>query len=90
MTDLLDQNGQAIDSGKENVKNSVMMIESFMLCLENVSVPGRWTKTFFNGFGFLQQMHDQLMAQLTPEEIEEMKKSANQNNRGKQPAEGMN
>ena len=81
MTDILNQNGKPIES-KENVKNSIMGLENFMICLENVNVPGRWTKAFFNGFGFLQQMHDQLMAQLTPEDIEELKARANKKPEG--------
>lgn len=82
MTDLLGIDGKPIERNVSNIKNSIMGLESFMFVLQNVTVSGRFSKGFYEGFQFLQQMHDQLLAQLSPEEIEEFKLEANKSNKG--------
>ena len=82
MVDILGVNGQPINRSTENIKGSILGLERFMFVLQNVNVPGRFTKGFHEGFDFLQQMHDQLLAQLTPEEIEAMKAEVNKKPEG--------
>lgn len=81
MTDLLDQNGQQIKS-VDNIKQSVLAIERFVFCLNKVAVPIGFAQGILEGCSFLNQMHTQLLAQLSPEEIEEMKKEVNQKPEG--------
>ncbi len=75
MSELVGVNGQPLDPGKENVKQSIFVIEEFCFILNQCTIPAKMSQGFLKGFSFLNQMHNQLLAQLTPEEIEEMKKA---------------
>ena len=80
MEGIIGLNGQQLTPeqvSKNNVKASVLEIEKFVFALGRITVPLQQAQPILNGCSFLQQMHDQLLAQLTPDDIEAMKKEVN-------------
>lgn len=58
----------------ENIKQSILIIEGFSFAVNNSQIPMRFAEAALKGMGFLHSMHASLISQLTPEELEEMKK----------------
>lgn len=57
----------------ENIKQSVLIIEGLFFGVNNSTVPLRFAEQVLKGMGFLNQMHNQLLGQLSPEEVEKMR-----------------
>lgn len=62
----------------ENIKQSILVIEGLCFALNNSHVPFKFSEACLKGYSFLTQMHNQLIGQLPPDELQKMKAQYNQ------------
>ncbi len=62
----------------ENAKQSILIIENFFFAMKEADVPLHLAQQAIDGMNFMKQMHDKLLMELGPEEIEKLKQFANQ------------
>ena len=61
------------ESGLENAKQSILVIEGLMFALNNANIPLRFAEQALKGAGFLQNLHSGLIKQIGPDEVEKMR-----------------
>ena len=77
---IIGLNGQEITAEQrsiDNIKQSILVIENFFFAMKDVCIPLKFSEQTIAGMEFLKKMHDQLIAQLGPEELEKLKQSVN-------------
>lgn len=77
MDGILDLNGKQIskeDQAKEATKNSILAIESLFFAINSTSFLIKYHDGLVKGLEFLGQLHNKLLAELGPDEVEKMRK----------------
>lgn len=66
-------------AGLENAKATILLIEKFCFALNQITVPLRFSEDLIKGFGFVNQMHTQLLEQIGPEEVQKLREQYKSN-----------
>ncbi len=81
MDGLIGLNGENLTPEQrsiENTKRSILIIENFFFAMKRADIPLEMAQSAIDGMNFMKQMHDKLLAELGPEEIEKLKAVVNQ------------
>lgn len=63
------------EKAKENIKQSVLIIEGLCFVLNNATLSLRFAEAALKGFNLLNQMHKNLLDQLGSEEVQKMREA---------------
>ncbi len=61
----------------ENAKQTIVLIEKFCFALNQI--PLRFSEDIIKGFGFVNQMHTNLLEQIGPEEVQKLREQFKSN-----------